>query len=136
MQERYFALSLTEYICCLLYTSFCLAGILLISCTEDEVAGTPFITISKQELTFGKSQSETLLDIQSNVSYEVVSDSPEWCSITRQESDSKKTVKYLVSVTANPDTESRSTTIKVTGSEMNEVVQVNQILVSTFKRQL
>lgn len=109
------------------YYVFCLAGILLISCTEDEVAGTPFITISKQELTFGKSQSETLLYIQSNVSYEVVSDSPEWCSITRQESDSKKTGKYLVSVTANPDTESRSTTIKVTGSEMNEVVQVNQL---------
>ena len=103
-------------ICCLwTYYVFCLAGILLISCTEDEVAGTPFITISKQELTFGKSQSETLLYIQSNVSYEVVSDSPEWCSITRQESDSKKTGKYLVSVTANPDTESRSTTIKVTG---------------------
>lgn len=39
----------------------------------------------------------------------------------------KKTGKYLVSVTANPDTESRSTTIKVTGSEMNEVVQVNQL---------
>ena len=92
------------------YYVFCLAGILLISCTEDEVAGTPFITISKQELTFGKSQSETLLYIQSNVSYEVVSDSPEWCSITRQESDSKKTGKYLVSVTANPDTESRSGT--------------------------
>lgn len=43
------------------YYVFCLAGILLISCTEDEVAGTPFITISKQELAFGKSQSETLL---------------------------------------------------------------------------
>ena len=28
------------------YYVFCLAGILLISCTEDEVAGTPFITIS------------------------------------------------------------------------------------------
>ena len=42
-------------ICCLwTYYVFCLAGILLISCTEDEVAGTPFITISKQELAFGK----------------------------------------------------------------------------------
>ena len=36
------------------YYVFCLAGILLISCTEDEVAGTPFITISKQELAFCK----------------------------------------------------------------------------------
>lgn len=109
------------------YYVFCLAGILLISCTEDEAEGTPFIKVSKQELAFGKSSSETLLYIQSNVSYEVVSDSPEWCSITRQESDSKKTGKYLVSVTANPDTESRSTMIKVTGSEINEVVKVNQL---------
>ena len=53
------------------YYIFCLAGVLLISCTEDEVAETPFITVSKQELTFGKSGSETLLYIQSNVSYEV-----------------------------------------------------------------
>lgn len=72
------------------YYVFCLAGILLISCTEDEAEVTPFITVSKQELAFGKSSSETLLYIQSNVSYEVVSDSPEWCSITRQESDSKR----------------------------------------------
>ena len=78
-------------ICCLwTYYVFCLAGILLISCTEDEVAGTPFITISKQELAFGKSQSETLLYIQSNVSYEVVSDSPEWCSITRRNRTRKR----------------------------------------------
>ena len=32
------------------YYIFCLAGVLLISCTEDEVAGTPFITVWAKQI--------------------------------------------------------------------------------------
>lgn len=101
-------------------------SLLLSACSEDDGTGTPYLKLSKEELTFGKHEGETFLYIQSNVVYEVSSDAPDWCSAVQQVSTSEKTAKYLVHVTENPNTENRTAVITVKGTEVNGTVKVIQ----------
>lgn len=104
----------------------CLVGLFLGACSDEDDAGTPYLKISKEELTFGKHESEALLYIQSNVAYEVSSDASDWCSVVQQTSTSQKTAKYLVHVTENPNTENRTAVITIKGAEVNGSVKVIQ----------
>lgn len=104
----------------------CLVGLFLGACSDEDDAGTPYLKISKEELTFGKHESEALLYIQSNVAYEVSSDASDWCSVVQQTSTSQKTAKYLVHVTENPNTENRTAVITIKGAEVNGSVKVVQ----------
>ena len=104
----------------------CLVGLFLGACSDEDDAGAPYLKISKEELTFGKHESEALLYIQSNVAYEVTSDASDWCSVVQQTSTSQKTAKYLVHVTENPNTENRTAVITIKGAEVNGSVKVVQ----------
>lgn len=104
----------------------CLVGLFLGACSDEDDAGAPYLKISKEELTFGKHESEALLYIQSNVAYEVSSDASDWCSVVQQTSTSQKTAKYLVHVTENPNTENRTAVITIKGAEVNGSVKVVQ----------
>ena len=104
----------------------CLVGLFLGACCDEDDAGAPYLKISKEELTFGKHESEALLYIQSNVAYEVSSDASDWCSVVQQTSTSQKTAKYLVHVTENPNTENRTAVITIKGAEVNGSVKVVQ----------
>lgn len=95
------------------------------ACSEEDTAE-PYLKIAKEELTFGKHESETLLYIQSNISYEILSDSPDWCSVTQQPSTSTKTSKYLVHVTENPGTDPRTATLTVRGGSISGTVRIVQ----------
>lgn len=103
-----------------------LVGLFLGACSDEDDAGAPYLKISKEELTFGKHESEALLYIQSNVAYEVSSDASDWCSVVQQTSTSQKTAKYLVHVTENPNTENRTAVITIKGAEVNGSVKVVQ----------
>lgn len=109
-----------------LVTTTCLLGLALSACSKDDDAGAPYLKLSKEELTFGKHESEALLYIQSNMGYEVSSDAPDWCSVVQQVSTSEKTAKYLVHVTENPNTENRTAVITVKGTGINGTVKVVQ----------
>lgn len=104
----------------------CLVGLFLGACSDEDDAGAPYLKISKEELMFGKHESEALLYIQSNVAYEVSSDASDWCSVVQQTSTSQKTAKYLVHVTENPNTENRTAVITIKGAEVNGSVKVVQ----------
>lgn len=104
----------------------CLVGLFLGACSDEDDTGAPYLKISKEELTFGKHESEALLYIQSNVAYEVSSDASDWCSVVQQTSTSQKTAKYLVHVTENPNTENRTAVITIKGAEVNGSVKVVQ----------
>lgn len=104
----------------------CLVSLFLGACSDEDDAGAPYLKISKEELTFGKHESEALLYIQSNVAYEVSSDASDWCSVVQQTSTSQKTAKYLVHVTENPNTENRTAVITIKGAEVNGSVKVIQ----------
>ena len=105
-------------------TITCLVSLFLGACSDEDDTGSPYLKISKEELTFGKHESEALLYIQSNVAYEVSSDAADWCSVVQQVSTSQKTAKYLVHVTENPDTEVRTAVITIKGAEVNGSVKV------------
>ena len=107
-------------------TITCLVSLFLGACSDEDDTGSPYLKISKEELTFGKHESEALLYIQSNVAYEVSSDAADWCSVVQQVSTSQKTAKYLVHVTENPDTEVRTAVITIKGAEVNGSVKVVQ----------
>lgn len=104
----------------------CLVSLFLGACSDEDDTGAPYLKISKEELTFGKHESEALLYIQSNVAYEVSSDASDWCSVVQQTSTSQKTAKYLVHVTENPNTENRTAVITIKGAEVNGSVKVVQ----------
>lgn len=104
----------------------CLVSLFLGACSDEDDTGAPYLKISKEELTFGKHESEALLYIQSNVAYEVSSDASDWCSVVQQTSTSQKTAKYLVHVTENPNTENRTAVITIKGAEVNGSVKVIQ----------
>lgn len=104
----------------------CLVSLFLGACSDEDDTGAPYLKISKEELTFGKHESEALLYIQSNVAYEVSSDASDWCSVVQQASTSQKTAKYLVHVTENPNTENRTAVITIKGAEVNGSVKVVQ----------
>lgn len=104
----------------------CLVSLFLGACSDEDDTGAPYLKISKEELTFGKHESEALLYIQSNVAYEVSSDASDWCSVVQQASTSQKTAKYLVHVTENPNTENRTAVITIKGAEVNGSVKVIQ----------
>lgn len=104
----------------------CVVSLFLGACSDEDDAGAPYLKISKEELTFGKHESEALLYIQSNVAYEVSSDASDWCSVVQQASTSQKTAKYLVHVTENPNTENRTAVITIKGAEVNSSVKVVQ----------
>lgn len=104
----------------------CLVSLFLGACSDEDDTGAPYLKISKEELTFGKYESEALLYIQSNVAYEVSSDASDWCSVVQQASTSQKTAKYLVHVTENPNTENRTAVITIKGAEVNGSVKVIQ----------
>lgn len=104
----------------------CVVSLFLGACSDEDDAGAPYLKISKEELTFGKHESEALLYIQSNVAYEVSSDASDWCSVVQQTSTSQKTAKYLVHVTENPNTENRTAVITIKGAEVNGSVKVVQ----------
>lgn len=107
-------------------TITCLVSLFLGACSDEDDMGAPYLKISKDELTFGKHESEALLYIQSNVAYEVSSDASDWCSVVQQTSTSQKTAKYLVHVTENPNTENRTAVITIKGVEVNGSVKVVQ----------
>lgn len=104
----------------------CLVSLFLGACSDEDDTGAPYLKISKEELTFGKHESEALLYIQSNVAYEVSSDASDWCSVVQQTSTSQKTAKYLVHVTENPNTENRTAVITIKEAEVNGSVKVIQ----------
>ena len=111
---------------CFLQVFACVMSLFLGACSEDDAAEDPYLKISKEELIFGKHEGETLLYIQSNAAYEVVSDAADWCTVVQQASTSQKTAKYLVHVTENPTTENRTAVISIKGAEISGTVKVQQ----------
>lgn len=111
---------------CFLQVFACVMSLFLGACSEDDAAEAPYLKISKEELIFGKHEGETLLYIQSNAAYEVISDAADWCTVVQQASTSQKTAKYLVHVTENPATENRTAVISIKGAEISGTVKVQQ----------
>lgn len=104
----------------------CLLNLFLGSCSEDNTTGAPYLKVSKEEITFGKHESEAILYIQSNVAYDVYSDASDWCNVVQQVSSSEKTSKYLIKVAENPQTESRTATITIKGLEVSGTIKITQ----------
>lgn len=100
----------TKYNICFI---FFLWSIVLLSCSKEETTFTPTVKVSSEEILFGKLESEKNIYIQSNVQYQINCDATEWCIVTKQESTSTVTDKYLVTVKENSDINERSATISV-----------------------
>jgi hypothetical protein len=86
------------------------------------------IVIAQQEdgISFSKTGGTKDLNIQTNVTLDVKSNDESWCRVAPASSSSTVTLKYTVTVDANPTTEDRSTTITVKGGSVTETVQVTQ----------
>jgi len=99
----------------------------ILSCSKDNPEPVEAkIVVAQQEMTFSKTGGTDDLYIQSNVALDVKSSDESWCRVAQASTTSTSTLKYTVSVSANPATDDRSTTITVKGGNLTETVQVTQ----------
>ncbi len=95
------------------------------SSDESEPEAAAKIVIANPALAFSKTGGTESLYIQSNVKLEVTS-SESWCQVAPAASTSTTTLKYTVTIEANPGTTERSATITVKGGSVTETVTIKQ----------
>jgi len=98
------------------------------SCSKDNPEqGDAKIVIAQSEITFSETGGTEDLYIQSNVALELKSSDESWCRVAPASTTSTLTLKYAVTVDANPNTDERSTTITVKGGNSTEIVTIKQL---------
>ncbi len=91
--------------------------------TVYQEANDPYITLSNNDLDFGKNESSKSIDIESNTPWEAKCDA-EWISLSST-SGSKGKTTMSVSVKENPYAESRTATITIVDNTQKELSKIN-----------
>ncbi len=84
------------------------------------------VLIAGSEMTFSKTGGTEFLYIRTQATLDVKSSDESWCRVVPAATASTMTLKYSVTVDANPDTSDRSTTITVTGSGSTQTINILQ----------
>lgn len=108
------------------YLILIVLAVSLIACSDSDDPVTPEVIVANPEIKISKGGGTETLSIKSNVALEVKSNDESWCKVAPTSSTSTTTLKYTVTVDANPNTEERSTTIAVKGGNITETVSVIQ----------
>lgn len=94
--------------------------------SDDSESGTPSVVPAKSEMIFSKTGGTEVLYIKTSVALDVKSSDESWCRVASATSTSAVTLKYTVTIDANPNTAERSAVITITGSGITETVNVKQ----------
>ncbi|MCD8032536.1 MAG: cellulase family glycosylhydrolase [Bacteroides sp.] len=114
-----------QTVCCVVML---VAGL---SCSSNDNANDPELIVGKEQLSFGKGESTQKFAIKTNVDWQV-SSSEAWCILSPM-SGSAGTHQIEVSVTANSDTDSRTSTITVNAGGIVEQVVIKQSATELLK---
>lgn len=98
--------------------------------SDDSPTGATELKISENILnngmTFAKSGGTQTLNIQSPTEPQVTSSQPEWCTVSKKESQSKTIYKYSVTTQPNSTTEDRTATIRIEAGAYNQSFEITQ----------
>lgn len=101
--------------------------IFLASCSDEEDSPvTPEIIPAKTEFVFPKSGGSETLSVKSNITFDIKSNDESWCRIEASPSTSETVYKYAITVDANNETDDRTTTITLKGSDITQTITIHQ----------
>lgn len=113
----------------LFYSLLLLFTVLNVACSNDndnERANTRPLSVSKQSLAFSGVGGEQTFYVQCGRDYEVTSANPEWCVVKADGERLPGLDQYLVSLTFNPSTAARTSSVTVTDGHDTYQVSVTQ----------
>ena len=112
----------------LIYSILFLLTILSSACSDDnnKQGGTLPLSVSKQALRFSAVGGEQTFYVQCGREYEVTSANPEWCTVQADGERLKGLYQYLVSLSLNPSTSARTSSITVTDGKDTYQVTITQ----------
>ena len=92
---------------------------------EPSSSSTEFV-LSTQSMTFAKGGGSQDLYIQTDGKIDDISSAESWCKVAQVTTASTKTLKYTVTVEANPNTDDRQAVINVKSGSLSKTVNVTQ----------
>lgn len=113
----------------LFYSLLLLFTVLNVACSNDndnERANTRPLSVSKQSLAFSGVGGEQTFYVQCGRDYEVTSANPEWCVVKADGERLPGLDQYIVSLTFNPSTAARTSSVTVTDGKDTYQVSVTQ----------
>lgn len=110
----------------------CSFSLFVAACSSDDDPATRPTDLKISEnilndgMTFAKSGGTQTLNIQSPTEPQVTSSQPEWCTVSKEESQSKTIYKYSVTTQPNSATEDRTATIRIEAGAYNQSFEITQ----------
>lgn len=113
----------------LFYSLFLFFAALNMACSDnddDKQANKRPLSVSKQSLTFSAVGGEQTFYVQCGRNYEITSSNPEWCVVGADGERFTGLDQYIVSLTINPSTTTRTSSITITDGRDTYQVTVTQ----------
>lgn len=110
----------------------CSFSLFVVACSSDDDPATQPTDLKISEnilnngMTFAKSGGTQTLNVQSPTEPQVTSNQPEWCTVSKEVSQSKTIYKYSVTTQPNGTTEDRTATIRIEAGAQSESFEVTQ----------